>query len=221
MNPRIGGRMSALKEFLGVSRRNFLMIAHRARSDGEIHLNDLCGASGRWDGVARSITSALFLSHDMRRDTSIHILLQGPDDPPKLLSVSGSSVKYLNPDERASSALMKKCLSHGLGDEIGSLVKPSPGITLNRAGLEDVLKAFEGPVYYLHENGTYIEDMKHKIPVDGPLTFVLSDDMDLTDEEEEMVEKRCEASVSLGPEILHTHMAIIIIHHFLDMLHVS
>ncbi|MBN1540398.1 MAG: tRNA (pseudouridine(54)-N(1))-methyltransferase TrmY, partial [Candidatus Thermoplasmatota archaeon] len=100
--------MSNPQEVLSVSKRNYLMIAHRARSDDNIHLNDLCGASGRWDGVVRAITSALFLSHSMRRDTAVHILLLGPDDPPKLLSVQGESVRYLNPDERASAALMKK-----------------------------------------------------------------------------------------------------------------
>ena len=136
--------MAILKEIMSSSKRNFIVVAHRARSDGEIHINDLCGASGRWDGVARSITSALFLSHDMRRDTSIHILLMGPDDPPKLLSIDGSSVKYLNPDERACSALMKKCLKERLPEIMGSVIRPSPGISISRASLDEVLKSVLG-----------------------------------------------------------------------------
>lgn len=209
--------MSDLEDVLRTSKRNFIVIAHRARSDGNIHLNDLCGASGRWDGVARSITSALFLSHDMRRDTSIHILLLGPDDPPKLLTVNGRSVKYLNPDERASSALMKKCLKEYLSQRSGYSITPSPGITITRTSLNDVLETLNGKVFNLHEDGNLMNDPSMVNVREGPITFILSDDMDLTEEEDELIRERCPRTVSIGPMILHTHMAISVIHHILDM----
>jgi len=138
--------LGPLRSVLNASRRNFTIIAHRARSDGNIHLNDLCGASGRWDGISRAITASLFLSHDMRRDTSVHILLLGPDDPPKLLSLNGSDIRYLNPDERASSALMKKCLKWELGHKNGMQIYPSPGIILTRADLADVIHSMSGNI---------------------------------------------------------------------------
>ena len=209
--------MSDLEDVLRTSKRNFIVIAHRARSDGNIHLNDLCGASGRWDGVARSITSALFLSHDMRRDTSIHILLLGPDDPPKLLTVNGGSVKYLNPDERASSALMKKCLKEYLPQRSGYSITPSPGITITRTSLNDVLETLNGKVFNLHEDGIPMNDPSMVNVREGPITFVLSDDMDLTEEEDKLIREGCLRTISIGPTILHTHMTISIIHHFLDM----
>jgi tRNA (pseudouridine54-N1)-methyltransferase len=208
--------MSDLKEILNSSKRNFVVVAHRARSDGKIHLNDLCGASGRWDGIARAITSALFLSHDMRRDTSIHILLQGPDDPPKLLSIDGSSVKYLNLDERACSALMKKCLKEWLPDAAGSIIRPSPGISITRASLENILGKVDGELVNLHEDGRLIKNASGP-PFEGDrITFLMSDDMNLTAEEALLVNERSDLSISLGPKILHTHMAIIIVHHLLD-----
>ena len=210
--------MSAIKEIMGSSKRNFIVLAHRARSDGEIHLNDLCGASGRWDGIARSITSSLFLSHDMRRDTSIHILLLGPDDPPKLLSIDGSQVKYLNPDERACAALMKKCLKECLSGQAGTSIRPSPGISITRVSLEEVLKSIEGPLINLHEDGMVIKDA-NDLPLGGDnITFLLSDDMNLTEEEALEVVERSDLTLSIGPKVLHTHMAIIVVHHLLDLI---
>jgi tRNA (pseudouridine54-N1)-methyltransferase len=209
--------MSDLEGVLGRSKRNFIVVAHRARSDGNIYLNDLCGASGRWDAVARSITAALFLSHDMRRDTSIHILLLGPDDPPKLLSIDGRDVKYLNPDERASAALMKKCLKEHLPKETGSMKRPSPGITITRADLADVLNSIRGPLIFLHEEGGYIEGPS-SLPIDEDhITFLLSDDMDLTEEETQRIEGRSDRTVSFGRKVLHTHMAIVVVHYLLDL----
>ena len=209
--------MPSLEDVLSISKRNFLMIAHRARSDGKIHLNDLCGISGRWDGVARSITSALFLSHDMRRDTSIHILLLGPEDPPKLLSLNGAFIKYLNPDERASSALMKKCLKEELPPTHGSMIRPSPGVTITRSSLEEIINTLTGPIYYLHENGIPAEQQLGSFSGGKPINFILSDDMDLEENEESIIGEESTKTISLGPVILHTHMAIVVIHHLLDM----
>ncbi|MGA1792427.1 MAG: tRNA (pseudouridine(54)-N(1))-methyltransferase TrmY [Thermoplasmatota archaeon] len=208
--------MQSLEEVLGSSDRNFLIIAHRARSDGSININDLCGASGRWDGVARAITSALFLSHDMRRDTSVHILLLGPEDPPKLLSINGESVKYLNPDERACAALMRKCLSHELADIKGSVVRPSPGITIARADLDMVLGRFPGKVYMMDEMGSEMDGSVIAQFQGSPLMFVLSDDQDLTMDESTVVTEKAYSSFRVGEKVLHSHMVISIIHFLLD-----
>ncbi|MBN1390126.1 MAG: tRNA (pseudouridine(54)-N(1))-methyltransferase TrmY [Candidatus Thermoplasmatota archaeon] len=208
--------MLDLQEVLSTSSRNYLMIAHRARSDDRIPLNDLCGASGRWDGVSRAITSALFLSHSMRRDTTIHILLLGPEDPPKLLSVNGERVKYLNPDERAGTALMKKCLSCSLSQERGAVVFPSPGITLARAGLEDIIESFQGGLMEMDEKGIELTPDLAGSLRGRPMMFILSDDQNLTNEEASIMERRPGQRFRVGDKVLHTHMAITIVHYLLD-----
>lgn len=219
MDPPSGGDLKSRLMDLFSSSRNFIIIAHRARSDGEIFLNDLCGASGRWDGIARCITAALFLSHEMRRDTSVHILLLGPGDPPKLLSVNGLEVKYLNPDERASSALMKKCLGEPLGKEIGASIKPSPGISLTRIDLEGLLKVLRDSILVLDENGDDIGSISGSLPGKEKNTgavLLLSDDQDLTKEEMKMIDAAGAGRFSLGPRVLHSYQAIIIVHNILD-----
>jgi len=199
------------------SRRNFIIMGHRAVSDGSIFLNDLCGASGRWDGLARALSSGLFLSHDMRRDTSIHLLLLGPPDPPKVISIDGARVKYLNPDERASAALMRKNLRTKLGEDAGTTLRTSPGIHLTRGGLETILDRIDGPVFLLHESGEDLTDcMVNGDMGEGPWNFFLSDDMEFTDKELSLLRSRASGVLSVSPLSLHTYQAMILVHNALD-----
>lgn len=199
-------------------KRNFVIIGHRALSDGSINLKDLCGASGRWDGIARAITGSLFLSHGMRRDTAVHVVLLGPGDPPKILSILGSSVKYLNPDERASSALMRKNLDIHIGAEIGLTVRTSPGIYITRGDLKIALERLEGSTYLLKEDGmdidVILEDEKEDLT--GNLNFILSDDKEFYDYELLSMERYYSEKVSVGPLPLHTYQTIIVVHSKLD-----
>lgn len=211
--------VSSVPEPFRRSRRNFIVIAHRALTNEGINLKDLCGASGRWDGVARSITSSLFLSHDIRRDTSIHILLLGPPDPPKILTIEGSSVKYLNPDERACAALMRKNLSFELSGSTGTSIRTSPGIYQTRGDLEYLLSVIRGTIALLDEGGSdlFLEDNINELASeDKRIFFILSDDQDLREDEREALERSCMMKISVGPLSLHTNQAITIVHNAID-----
>jgi tRNA (pseudouridine54-N1)-methyltransferase len=196
------------------SKRNFIIIGHRAVSDGKINLKDLCGASGRWDGIARCITASLFLSHDMRRDTSIHIVLLGKGDPPKILSVNGAEVKYLNPDERACSALMRKSLEREVGNESGITLKTSPGIHVTRGGLDHLMNRIDGRAFLMSEEGSDSDYLSEDFS--GRLYFFLSDDMDLTQDEKNLLEDKCDGKINVGPLSLHSYQAITILHNIMD-----
>ncbi|MEA3559740.1 MAG: hypothetical protein U9R75_10855 [Candidatus Thermoplasmatota archaeon] len=221
MTPSREDGLDPLRSVLNRSRRNLTVIAHRARSDGNIQLKDLCGASGRWDGISRLITASLFLSHDMRRDTSVHVLLLGPDDPPKLLTVSGKDVCHLNPDERASSALMRKCLKCELGSKHGMQINPSPGIILTRADLRDVMCSMSGQVIMMDVNGQSFDPKGffRENGDEGGSHFILSDDRDLEPKEVELIRKRSDISMNVGKVELHSNQVITIIHFLLDSFH--
>lgn len=210
------GRFSTI---LNSSTRNFIMVAHRARTDTEFNLNDLCGSAGRLDGVLRCINSALFLSHGMRRDTSIHVIILGPEDPPKVLTVEGRSVRYLNPDERSTAALVRNALGVPISSEVGSIKRSSPGIHITRGGLELVLSHLRGDLYLLDEGGTDISGLLEAsslVKNDIPTHFILSDDMDLTENERSSIMERAVALLSVSPSVLHADHAITVLHNFLD-----
>jgi len=118
--------------------KRFIIIGHRASTDGSFNLNDLCGSAGRLDVLIRCIGAALLLSNDIRRDVEIYLLLLGKPRPPICISVSGATVRYLNPDERSTGALLRNALLKGDIPEDGFL-ESSPGIGIGSMGLAAVL----------------------------------------------------------------------------------
>jgi len=198
------------------SSRNFILIAHRARTSPDFPLDDPCGAGGRWDAVARCVNSALFLSHNLRRDTSIHIILLGPPEPPKTLTVNGGRVKYLNPDERSTVALLGKALSIG-SEVLGNYRWVTPGIYIKKGGLDTVLNSIQGRLFLLDEKGKDIRSMEGSIKDKSERSyFLLSDDMNPSDRETETILSHMMGMISLGPKIIHSHHAITLVHNTLD-----
>ncbi|MGA1821577.1 MAG: tRNA (pseudouridine(54)-N(1))-methyltransferase TrmY [Thermoplasmatota archaeon] len=183
-------------------------------------MNDLCGAGGRWDTIARSINSALFLSHDLRRDTSIHLIMTGDPDPPKVLTIDGSRVKYLNPDERASVALLRKTLEISL-DRDGGYRWINPGIYVSRTDLKGFLERLDGILFFMDEKGIdfHSEAVRKGLDLAGKRHyFILSDDLNPVREELDLIEDMSDLVISVGPKVLHGDHAIIVLHNLLDRL---
>ena len=91
--------------------RRFLILAHRVPTDGEFTLNDLAGGAGRLDEVARAVSTAFTLSNDLRRDTEVSILfVASPPPKARRIDLFGAGLRFLNPDERSTAALLKNAL---------------------------------------------------------------------------------------------------------------
>ena len=211
--------------------RRFIIMGHRAMTTGDFSLNDLPGSSGRIDVLARSINSAFMLSHDIRREVEVVLVLLGPKDPPKTIRLVGNELKYLNPDERTTSALIRNALLKSSAMKkaqttnspepnitknnkpIGEL-KASPGIYISNNNFADVLERYSSNsnLIYLHESSQDIS----RFEVKDDLTFILSDDKDFTQEEEQLIRKHSTQEISLGPTAYHSDHCITIIHHLLD-----
>ncbi|MDG6225060.1 MAG: tRNA (pseudouridine(54)-N(1))-methyltransferase TrmY [Candidatus Thermoplasmatota archaeon] len=198
-------------------KRNFFVLAHRVNTDGNFNLNDLCGSAGRLDGIIRSINSSLFLSHGIRRDSAVHAIMMGPSDPPKVLSILGSSVRYLNPDERSTASLIKKALEIALPASNGSCIRSTPGIYVTRGGLDHVLDNVKGRSFLLLENADKGRKILETIAMDvGNINFFLSDDRDFEEEEIETIMLTSDGAISVSPKVLHTDHCITVIHSILD-----
>ncbi len=192
--------------------RRFVIVGHKANTDGNFKLNDMAGGAGRLDVLLRCINSAFFLSHSIRRDVEVYLVLLGPTKPPVTIRLSGSEIRYLNPDERSTGSLIRNAL---LKARDSAEISSSPGIYVSRKGLEDVMEILaDTQIIYLHENGTCME--KAEFNSEKDLTFVLGDHMDLTEEEESILQRHNPVKVSLGPEILHADHCIVVSHSILD-----
>jgi tRNA (pseudouridine54-N1)-methyltransferase len=190
--------------------RRFIVLGHRAITSADFKLDDLCGATGRLDILLRCVNSAFFLSHGVRKDVEITLMLLGEPNPPKTIRIDGSEVRYLNPDERSTAALIRNALlQKGEGER-----RCSPGIFVSERSYEEVLSnvSKESKMYYLKEDG---EDIR-TAEFGGDSTFVLGDDQDLTDAEESILMSYEPKKLSLGPISYHADHCVTLVNNELD-----
>ncbi len=174
----------------------------------DFSLDDLAGAAGRMDILLSAANAALLLAHDIRRDAEAALLLLGPPDPPRLIRILGHRVRSYQPDLRSNAALIRKALEHGSRVER----EVSPGILASKATFPEALDRLGPSFVYLKEGGKDIRGSA--LPADS--TFVLSDNQDLTAEEEQAVLARNPIVLGLGPHAIHTDQAIVLVQNELD-----
>jgi len=191
--------------------RAFLIVGNKAVTK-PFSLKDLAGSAGRMDIICRCIAQALFISHGIRRDVEVYVLLLGKPDPPKALKILGNEVKYMAPDERNIGGLIRKALSLEVGKD---WKQSTPGIYVARKSLKELLddlsKRFE--VIYLREDGVDIREIACEFK--NPL-FVLGDHIGLKTEDEELVLNYAKQIVSVSKLSLQADQCIVIVHYELD-----
>jgi tRNA (pseudouridine54-N1)-methyltransferase len=185
--------------------RRFLVLGHKVPTSGEFSLNDLPGTGGRVDVLCRAVGAGLFVSHGIRTDTELILLIQNAVQ----IRISGDRVKRLNPDERSTAAILQLALRGAAPEEVTT----TPGVVASQATLPQVLdRLYQLEVHpvVLHEQGSPIEGFS--LPANP--AFILSDHGDFTDEDESALVDL--PRVSLGPVVLHTSQCITILHYLLD-----
>ncbi|MGB8217056.1 MAG: tRNA (pseudouridine(54)-N(1))-methyltransferase TrmY [Candidatus Methanoperedens sp.] len=189
--------------------KDFIIIGHKAVT-APFSLNDLPGAAGRMDILCRCVNAALFLSHDLRRDVRVYLVLKGEPAPPKLICFDGAAVRYLSPDERSAASLIKKALEKNAQV---FWTESMPGVSIRIGDLGGLLSELNRKITYLREDG---EDVRGK-SFEEPL-FVLGDHLGVTDDEEKLIEGYEHEIISVGPLSLHADHCIIILHNEMDRL---
>jgi tRNA (pseudouridine54-N1)-methyltransferase len=194
--------------------RRFLILAHRVPVTGEFTLNDLAGGAGRMDEIARAVSTGFTLSNDLRRDTEITVLFVA-EPPPRArrIELEGARLRYLNPDERSTAALLKNALvrSRSLDRD----VEASPGLRVGPADPPAVLANFLGRpgAVWLTEAGAPLSDWAR---ADREIAAVVSDPYDPSDDERAIATARGVPFVAVGPRSLRTSQVIDLVHHELD-----
>jgi tRNA (pseudouridine54-N1)-methyltransferase len=190
----------------------FVILGHRAHTTADFKLEDICGGAGRLDILTRCVNSAFFLSHDLRKDVELYLLMLGGEDAPKLIRFDGKEIRYLNPDERSTASLIRNALIKKLdGDRE---IRSSPGVFVSRMDLKGLMEKLSADSHfiYLREGGTDIRE--YEFP-ENPC-YILGDDRDPTEEEEEIMSAYPYDKISLGPVSLHANHCMIIVHNEMD-----
>ncbi|WP_373190219.1 tRNA (pseudouridine(54)-N(1))-methyltransferase TrmY [Halolamina sp.] len=190
--------------------RQFLVTGHDAPTDDSFSLDNIAGGAGRLDVLCRCVNAAFFLSHDIREEVRVHLVLSDA----YTVRFEGSDLRRLNPDERSTAALIRGALEQR-EEAIGHQpVESSPGVSLYRMGFEATLEAAarNATVVQLHEDGAPLVDAE---PPTDPL-FVLSDHHDFAPAERELLADAADRRVRVGPERLHADHTITVAHNHLD-----
>jgi tRNA (pseudouridine54-N1)-methyltransferase len=186
--------------------RVFVIVGHKAAVTPDFTLSDLPGSAGRLDILARCVTTAFCLSHGIRADVEVYLVLRDEIT----VRFQGSRLKRLNPDERSTGALIQHALR---ALQEGKERRSTPGVTVAERGLRAVLQELEERgvrVYVLDEHG--IDIREEQLP--ESLAFVLSDHVNFTAEELALLQRY--EKISLGPTVLHADHCIAIVHNELD-----
>ncbi|MBP5734683.1 MAG: tRNA (pseudouridine(54)-N(1))-methyltransferase TrmY [Candidatus Methanomethylophilaceae archaeon] len=192
--------------------RYFVITGHKAVTTGDFKLDDIAGGAGRLDILVRCVNSAFFLSHDLRKDVEIYLVLEGGDDAPKTVVFKGAELRYLNPDERSTASLIRNALLKKV--QRGEEIRSSPGVYNTRMSFADVLEKLSkvGSFVYLKEDGVDCRD--YEFP-ENPI-FVLGDNQDPTAEEEEILQSYSPDKICIGPYSLHADHCMIIVQNEVD-----
>ncbi len=188
--------------------RHLVVVGQTAVASPSFLLDDLPGTSGRLDVLARALRAALLVSHGVRRDVVLDLVLCGGSDAPRTIRVDGAAVKFLRPDERAAAVLLQKLLRMPAGARLGEV---RPGISMARAGLPTAL-AGASDVVTLDPRGA---DLRHLSIADDTI-FVLGDHLGLGGDTRAELARRGARSTSVGPVCVHTEDAITLLHGELD-----
>lgn len=189
--------------------RQFVVVGHEAPTEPSFSLDNLGGA-GRLDLLCRCLNSALFVSHGIREDVRVHLVLSDT----YTLSVDGETVRQVHPDERSIAARVREALEAAELAIGHQPAEPAPGIALYRMGLAATLErlATSGTLVTLDPAGTPV--VAASLP-EAPI-FVLSDHQPFAEDERALLADWDAQAVSLGPRAIHADDAIAIAHNALD-----
>ena len=197
--------------------RRFVIIGHRAMSQGKLPISDLASGAGRVDVLVRAIMASLLTSHGIRQDTEVIIHLQGGPGPYRRIKFVGQQIRGMHAEERSVAGIIAKIIKQPT-PPIGIWRKVSEGLYESGGDIYDTIREHsESKIVVLDADQESLWSLDAKItnePIsnnDLDLTFILSDDKPLELEIQDNIVSR-----SIGSQWLQGHIAIGICHFLLD-----
>ena len=194
--------------------REFVYFSSSAPTSGNFG-DDLMKA-GRMDIAIHTLISAFFLSHEIRRDTKLHMIFYGMPDPPKHLEFlpelegrTGEDKIYLSKKDVAG--IIKRMLykyRKNIKHEV------FPGYWIEKKGLLDLVKELKDSgkeIYLLDKKG---EDIR-KADIKDNCVFILGDHDGLPKKELKRL-KGIAKPVSVGNKMYFASHVVSIVNNELD-----
>ena len=193
--------------------RRFVVIGQTADAGGVFSLEDIAGTSGRIDVLVRCLRSALCVSHGLRTDVVIDLVLSGGPRAPRTLRIEAARARFIRPDERSLATLVKKALHAEAAGE--SFVEVKPGVSVRDAGLTALIAELDGTeqLYVLDEGGADVRSAP--IASDDVVVFV-GDHRGFEPSARDAIAAAGALPVSVGPISVHADDALNLMMNELD-----
>ena len=166
--------------------------------------------AGRMDIVVNVIISTLFLSHETRKDVKLHLLFDGPPNPPMHILIE------YHPDlpisKKDVGGLIKKILFKA-PKEKGKITNPIPGCFAEKKSFEALIEELNEQgknIFLLDKKGEDIRNLKLK----GNEVFVLGDQDGFPSDKKSLL-KRID-KISVSPKTLFASQVVTIVHNEID-----
>lgn len=193
--------------------RHIVYYSKRARTSGNWKDGDLMKA-GRMDIVCHAFISALFLSHEVRKNVTLHLIFDGPPTPPRHLEFrwKGEWEEKFNISKKDVSGLIKRMLYKY---KEGEKREVFPGCWIEKKSLLNLVKELKEKgkeIYILDKKGEYIRNVKLK----KESVFIIGDHEGLGKELKKL--KKISKLISLGKQTYFASQSIVILNYELDNL---
>jgi tRNA (pseudouridine54-N1)-methyltransferase len=194
--------------------RAFILRARKGPSTANFSIEDLSSA-GRLEIVMHCIANALFYSKNIRSETTLHIVFDGPADPPKTVRFESDALPYLGGfDERALARVLQRVLETGKGLLLGEERQVDSGLFVAKKAFETLIKekTETGPLYYLQKKGADVRTLS--FPPNA--TFVFTDHLAMPKKTDKYLQRLKATPISVGPKMLFASHCIVLVHNELD-----
>jgi tRNA (pseudouridine54-N1)-methyltransferase len=216
-------------------KRRFVVVGRTATASPEFSLVDLAGSSGRLDVLLRCLRAALLVSHGLRRDTDVYLVLLGrarapsgsPDLAlapsgslgvalaPRVVRVRGAEARFVRPEERALALLAQRALAEAPAlSAPGDFVEVRAGVAVARGGVEAAIADLGGGARYALEEGA--ADLREAAIDPDDVTFFVGDHLGFDPETRAALAAAGATPLGVGPVSVHAEDAIAIACNELD-----
>lgn len=181
--------------------REFIYYSTKGRTSG--NFDDLMQA-GRLDIVCHTIIAAFFLSHNIRRDVKLHVILNGQPDPPKHIEFVYD--ENLPISKKDVAGLLKRILYKY---KKGVKSNPFPGCYIEKKSFMKVIDDLQGRnIYLLDKKGEDID----KIDLKEDPVFIIGDEEGIPkNEKKSLLKTKKITPINIGPQMYFaSHVAVIL-----------
>ncbi|MDD5651120.1 MAG: tRNA (pseudouridine(54)-N(1))-methyltransferase TrmY [Candidatus Nanoarchaeia archaeon] len=181
--------------------REFIYYSTKGRTSG--NFDDLMQA-GRLDIVCHMVINAFYLSHDIRKDVKLHLILNGPPDPPKHIEFEYD--ENLPISKKDVAGLIKRILYKY---KKGIKNNPYPGCFVEKKGFTKVVEELKDRnIYLLDKKGEDIDKIEIK---ENPVFIIGDEDGIPTKEKKDLIKNKKVIPINIGPQVYFaSHVAVIL-----------